>query len=98
MDVFGWMFLLLFIGFVIYFFGGMFILKTRGASGLEMIPNYTFWISLPKKAKVKNLSENQNFPYLHIDSMEFDRTLPSNKNYSIFELTNIHLPKESFIK
>ena len=52
MGAFGWMLLLLFIGFLVYFFGGMFILKTRGASGIEMIPNYTFWIALPQKAKV----------------------------------------------
>ena len=52
MGAFGWMLLLLFIGFLVYFFGGMFILQTRGASGIEMIPNYTFWIALPQKAKV----------------------------------------------
>ena len=53
MGVFGWIVLLLFIGFIVYFFGGMFILKMRGATGIETIPNYTFWISLPKKIKVR---------------------------------------------
>ena len=57
MGFIGWIFFFLFIGFIIYFFGGMFILKSRGASGIEMIPNYTFWISLPKKTKVNFLQQ-----------------------------------------
>merc|ERR1712130_401300 len=51
MSAIGWIFFLLFIGFLVYFLGGIFILKSRGASGIEMIPNYTFWIALPKRAK-----------------------------------------------
>lgn len=49
----GVLFLLLFIGLLIYFVGGVVIMKLRGASGLELIPNYMFWISLPSKLKVK---------------------------------------------
>ena len=48
----GVLFLLLFIGLLIYFVGGVVIMKLRGASGLELIPNYMFWISLPSKLKV----------------------------------------------
>merc|ERR1712228_88919 len=51
MGFFGLFFLLLFIGFVVYFFGGILLLKSRGASGIEMIPHYTFWVSLPSKTK-----------------------------------------------
>jgi len=48
----GWgvFFLLLLIGFLVYFFGGMLILRYRGAEGVETIPNYSFWISLPSRA------------------------------------------------
>ena len=40
MGFVGLFFLLLFLCFVAYFFGGMLILKMRGATGLEIIPNY----------------------------------------------------------
>ena len=53
MGVVGLFFLLLFLCFVAYFFGGMLILKMRGASGLEIIPNYLFWITLPTKMKAR---------------------------------------------
>jgi len=49
----GWgvFFLLILVAFLIYFFGGIVMLKLRGAEGLEMIPNYAFWINLPGKIK-----------------------------------------------
>ncbi|CAB3376173.1 Hypothetical predicted protein [Cloeon dipterum] len=38
--------------FAAYFFGGMAILKyIKGAQGVEMIPNYEFWTSLPSLVK-----------------------------------------------
>ena len=56
MGFIGWFFLILFLCFVGYFFGGMLVLKMRGANGLEIIPNYLFWITLPIKLKVRLLS------------------------------------------
>ena len=38
--------------FLIYFFGGMAVMKYRGASGFELIPNFYFWSSLPGNLKV----------------------------------------------
>ena len=52
MGAFGVILLVLFICFLLYFFGGMIVLKLRGASGLEIIPNHIFWLSLPLKIKV----------------------------------------------
>ena len=56
MGAFGVICLVLFICFLVYFFGGMIVLKIRGASGLEVIPNHIFWLSLPLRIKVR-----QNF-------------------------------------
>ena len=53
MGAFGIILLVLFICFLLYFFGGMIVLKLRGATGLEIIPNHMFWLSLPLKIKVK---------------------------------------------
>ena len=63
MGVVGLFFLLLFLSFLAYFFGGMLILKMRGANGLEVIPNYLFWITLPTKMKA-SLSPDQ-FKYFY---------------------------------
>ena len=52
MNFIGWIFFLLFLGFLLYFFGGMLIMKMRGAEGIQIIPHYTFWITLPFKLKV----------------------------------------------
>jgi len=51
MNFIGWIFFLLFLGFLLYFFGGMLIMKMRGAEGIQIIPHYTFWITLPFKLK-----------------------------------------------
>ena len=58
MGFIGWFFLLLFLCFVGYFFGGMVLLKMRGASGLEVIPNYLFWMTLPNKLKARHFYLN----------------------------------------
>ena len=52
MGFFSLLFLLLFIGFLLYFCGGMLMLRLRGASGLETVPHLAFWLSLPGRAKV----------------------------------------------
>ena len=54
MGAFGIILLVLFICFLLYFFGGMIVLKLRGATGLEIIPNHMFWLTLPLKIKVKS--------------------------------------------
>ena len=46
MGVIVWLFLLFVIGFLLYFIGGIILMKIRGASGLELIPHYRFWIGL----------------------------------------------------
>lgn len=58
MGFIGWFFLLLFLCLVGYFFGGMVLLKMRGASGLEVIPNYLFWMTLPNKLKARHFYLN----------------------------------------
>lgn len=41
--------------FAAYLFGGMAIMKfVKGAQGVEVIPNYGFWSSLPSLVKVQN--------------------------------------------
>lgn len=38
-----------------YLFGGMAIMKfVKGAQGVEVIPNYGFWSSIPSLVKVQN--------------------------------------------
>jgi len=38
---------------IVYFVGGILVLRYwRGARGVEQIPNYEFWISLPGLVKV----------------------------------------------
>lgn len=49
MGFFGVLFLIIFIAFLIYFVGGVILMKIRGASGLELIPNYRFWLSVMMK-------------------------------------------------
>jgi cation-dependent mannose-6-phosphate receptor len=40
--------------FAAYLFGGMAIMKfVKGAQGVEIIPNYGFWSSLPSLVKVQ---------------------------------------------
>ena len=46
MEVIGLLFLLFIVGFLIYFIGGIVLMKIRGASGLELIPHYRFWIGV----------------------------------------------------
>ena len=39
---------------MVYLISGMiFLKKVKGASGVSMIPNYEFWISVPSDVKVK---------------------------------------------
>ena len=59
MNFLGWLFFFLFIGFLVYFFGGMLVMKMRGAEGIQIIPHYTFWITLPFKLKVNKWSSNE---------------------------------------
>ena len=51
MPRFGIFCLILFILFILYFFGGMAVMKYRGASGFELIPNFYIWSSLPGNLK-----------------------------------------------
>jgi len=51
MGGFGVFVLVLFLLFLAYFFGGMIIMRMRGASGLELIPHYYFWSNLPSNIK-----------------------------------------------
>ena len=66
MGVVGLFFLLLFLSFLAYFFGGMLILKMRGANGLEVIPNYLFWITLPTKMKASQSTDQFKYSYKQI--------------------------------
>jgi len=43
--------MLLLISMVVYLVGGMCLLNSRGATGLEMIPNYTMFSNVCKKAQ-----------------------------------------------
>ena len=52
MGFFGWTFLVIFLAFIIYLFGGMLVMKYKGATGLQLIPNLNFWISVAMKTKV----------------------------------------------
>lgn len=45
--------ILFFVFTTLYFAGGALVLKLlRGAEGREMIPNYDFWVDLPKLVNV----------------------------------------------
>ena len=53
MSGFGVFMLILVIVAIIYFVGGILILKfLRGATGIEMIPNHEFWCGLPHSIRV----------------------------------------------
>ncbi len=43
---------------MIYFFGGMLIMYWRGATGVDLIPNYGFWKELPGNVKVGGWGSN----------------------------------------
>ena len=38
--------------FFLYLFGGIAVMKYRGATGFELIPNFYFWVGLPGQIKV----------------------------------------------
>lgn len=52
LDVGWWVFIFLFVFIAVYFLGGMiFMAVVKGARGVEMVPNLTFWTDLPALVK-----------------------------------------------
>jgi hypothetical protein len=52
LDVGWWVFIFLFVFIAVYFIGGIiFMAVVKGARGVEMVPNLTFWTDLPALVK-----------------------------------------------
>lgn len=101
----GVVFLLIFLAFLIYFFGGMIVLKLRGAEGLELIPHYHFWSSLPGRAMVKakrffqekvdklisSLTSSQRRSLLWLNDFKFLKSTSTKQTLTYRELSTLHI-------
>ena len=58
--------------FLVYFFVGVAIMKYRGASGFELIPDFYFWSNLPGNIKVTQLT-----PYFVLNEKQLSEIIKS---------------------